>query len=474
MVHNENHHVRKYMIMKGDKKQDRYRGAFLGMAIGDALGAPAQGLKPARIVQLFGTINDYLESDVAFEAMPSHWRLKGLYSLPTQQALTAAESLILSAGYNLKDIFDIFKSMAACEGTPDIFRGINEHFRKALERLKHAGEPLGNALPYPGITEACRILPLALHFRNDETSLMRAAIECALLTGNDHRAVAGAAAYAFSASSLAGNPEVVMRNCSEFATNLLRFTRKSEEVLQDEYGRYLPGDLTPATCYEMSEALSILSPCLREKNPELVQKTILAEANRLNPPFPISSPNQDFAPSAVTFVIYTALSAPNFRQGIVRVIMQGKEACAMGALAGGLLGLRFGEEGMPDEWRKGLMNADEVAMRGNELANGFPNWSERTDLVSLESELSRRDEEERRKRREAAKQAAAKRERRHPPKSQTAAKPQLPPQEEAPFAPPPWVVFGEPFSDPITKKKEKSLRGRRRIGWKEKRNRKNS
>lgn len=457
-----------------DEKQDRYRGAFLGMAIGDAMGAPAQGLKPARIVQLFGTINDYLDSDLSFEAMSLHWRLKGLYSHPTQQALAVAESLILSAGYKLKDIFDVFKSMAPGEHPPYIFRGINEHFRKALERLKHAGETLGNALPHPGITEACRILPLALHFRNDELSLMRAVIECALLTGNDPRTIAGAAAYAFSVFSLAGNPDNVMHNCSEFAANLRRFTRKCEEVLQDEFGRYLPSDVTPSTFYEMSEALSILLPCLREKNPELVLKTILAEANRLNPPFPISSPNQDFAPSAVTFAIYTVLSAPNFRQGIVRVIMQGKEACAMGALVGGLLGLRFGDDVIPDEWRESLLNANDVAMRGEEMANGFPNWSGRTDLVSLESELSQHDEEERQKRREAAKQAVEKYERKHPPKPKTAARPQLPPQEEAPFAPPPWVVFGKPFADPITKKKEKSLRGRRRIDWKEKRKRKNN
>lgn len=148
----------------------------------------------------------------------------------------------------------------------------------------------------------------------------------------------------------------------------------------------------------------------------------------------------------------------------------------MGAIAGGLLGLRFGDDGIPDEWRAGLLNAHEIARRGDEMANGFPDWSERTDLIAMESRLTRDDAAERRKRREAVIHEEEKRAQKSAARGKTAAssetKAKLPPQEEAPFAPPPWIVFGEPLADPITKQRDKALRGRKRIEWKETRRRK--
>ncbi|MCL1693981.1 MAG: ADP-ribosylglycohydrolase family protein, partial [Actinomycetia bacterium] len=38
---------------------DRYRGAMLGTAIGDALGRPAEGLSPRNIREAFGELTDF-------------------------------------------------------------------------------------------------------------------------------------------------------------------------------------------------------------------------------------------------------------------------------------------------------------------------------------------------------------------------------------------------------------------------------
>lgn len=46
--------------MAGDSSQDRFLGAILGLAIGDAFGMPVQGLSPATIVDVYGDVTDYL------------------------------------------------------------------------------------------------------------------------------------------------------------------------------------------------------------------------------------------------------------------------------------------------------------------------------------------------------------------------------------------------------------------------------
>ncbi|OQB23153.1 MAG: ADP-ribosyl-(dinitrogen reductase) glycohydrolase [candidate division BRC1 bacterium ADurb.Bin183] len=446
------------------------------MAIGDALGAPAQSLKPGRIVQAFGKIMDYIEPDKAFEPTSSHWRLKGLYSLPTQQALVVAESLITSSKYDLQDIFTTFQAMARGEEPLGYFRGADVHFRKVLDLMGTSAAPFECGVSHPGIGAASRVLPLALIFRNDETALMRAAVECALLTHNDPRAIAGAAAIVYAAFRFSQERQITPKDRIDFCRDLQRFTRKSEEFLQDEFKRCIPKEIPQPAFYAVSDALSILLPCLRENDCALARKTIIAEANRRDPQFPISSPNQDFAPSAIVHALYISLSALTFGQGVIEIINEGKEACAMGAIAGGLLGLRFGDDGIPDEWRAGLLNAHEIARRGDEMANGFPDWSERTDLIAMESRLTRDDAAERRKRREAVIHEEEKRAQKSAARGKTAAssetKAKLPPQEEAPFAPPPWIVFGEPLADPITKQRDKALRGRKRIEWKETRRRK--
>jgi ADP-ribosylglycohydrolase len=451
-----------------------FDGGFAGMAVGDALAAPAQGLKPARIIQLFGRLEGYLDPDKAFEQTPSHFRLKGLYSLPTQEALCVAESLIVSGHYDLNDIRDTFLALGQGEGALGSFRGMDEAFRKALQNLKEGKDLTGCGVPHPGVGAIPRVLPLAIFFRDDPEAMKKAVIECVLLTHNDPSAISGALAYAWTAARFYKGGSAVLDSPSDFIANLKKYVRKGEECLEDDYKKHLPQEVSTRLYYSMSNSLDILLPCLRENNRDLVKQTILAEANRHKPPFPVSVVSQDFAPSAVIYCLYIALSAKTYGTGIWDTIHEGKEACAMTALVGGLLGLRFGLDGIPEEWRSGLLNADQIELRGREMYHGFPDWGERIDLVTMEKRYTDMEREEIRKRMETFVEEKERKERKHPPrpKSSSSVKEGLPPQEEAPFAPPPSVVFGSALPDPIQAKKDKSLRGRKRIEWKEDRRQK--
>ena len=58
--------------------------------------------------------------------------------------------------------------------------------------------------------------------------------------------------------------------------------------------------------------------------------------------------------------IYCALWAHNFRDGVIAAVKLGGDADTRGAIAGAILGARFGLEGIPDEYKQGLLKFEEL------------------------------------------------------------------------------------------------------------------
>ena len=75
-----------------DATENGFLGALLGMAIGDALGAPASGLDRAAIAKQFGFINHYATSAQSPDAQP------GEFTDETEIALCIVESLTTNRG----------------------------------------------------------------------------------------------------------------------------------------------------------------------------------------------------------------------------------------------------------------------------------------------------------------------------------------------------------------------------------------
>ena len=73
-----------------DATENQFLGALLGMAIGDALGAPVAGLTRAEIAERFGTIDRYLAP--ASESEESH---PGEFTDESEFALCIVEAMKL-------------------------------------------------------------------------------------------------------------------------------------------------------------------------------------------------------------------------------------------------------------------------------------------------------------------------------------------------------------------------------------------
>ena len=73
---------------------DRVRGCLLGLAVGDALGAPLEGLSAQQIRTHYGRVKNYVDGAQAWKRKPYRWRMPGLYSDDTQQALALCDVLL--------------------------------------------------------------------------------------------------------------------------------------------------------------------------------------------------------------------------------------------------------------------------------------------------------------------------------------------------------------------------------------------
>ncbi|GFE25333.1 hypothetical protein Sliba_57860 [Streptomyces nigrescens] len=74
----------------GDAVRDRARGALLGLAVGDALGAPAENMKPSQIRRRWGRIEGYVEDDPAGTDDTEYAIFSGLLLAAHGSALTVA------------------------------------------------------------------------------------------------------------------------------------------------------------------------------------------------------------------------------------------------------------------------------------------------------------------------------------------------------------------------------------------------
>ena len=65
--------------------------------------------------------------------------------------------------------------------------------------------------------------------------------------------------------------------------------------------------------------------------------------------------------------LWALTHAANFREGLTMVAEIGGDTDTYGAVAGGLLGARFGIEGIPSEWREVLMGHDVMVSLADQL-----------------------------------------------------------------------------------------------------------
>jgi ADP-ribosylglycohydrolase len=316
------------------ERQDRFHAAFVGLAIGDALGFPLRGVPPASLARLPGLGDD-------FAPRPRGKFAKGQFSDDTQLLLAAAESVIREGKVDGRSA----AAHLAWLWQEGIILQPPKSLADALQRLAggtpwmSAGAPLGTKCP----SVLSRALVVGLFESGHRARLPHDAGVLTVITHKDPVCAASAAAFAQAvALGMAEEPLTPAGFCDELALAAAVHDKGLAEEL-----RHLPRLLT----WDPSRAL--------------------AQLRKVGVP-PSELKGVDGLPAHVVPVLltslYAALKVPHdFREAVALTLRCGGEADVAAALTGALIGAHLGTRVIPARLRKQVLYADNLVDTADRL-----------------------------------------------------------------------------------------------------------
>jgi len=293
---------------------DRLRGALLGLAIGDALGAPVEFASPGA----FPAVMD-------FRAGGRHRLNPGEWTDDTAMALALADSMTQS-GWDLNDQARRYVKWWQ-EGAYSVNGrcfDIGLTIRNSLARFESSGDARrsGNAAEDScGNGSIMRLAPIAIRFAHlfpDQLGeLTHYAAESSLPT---HASATCQSACRYLAVLLCGLMHGLPR----------------EEVFAPTWG--------PLTWLQSQ---GLLHASLHE---------VTAGGFRLKEPPDIVG--SGFVVKALEAALWAVHNAPDFATAVLRAVNLGNDADTTGAVCGQLAGAAFGQSGIPQHWRDALARRD--------------------------------------------------------------------------------------------------------------------
>ena len=169
--------------------QDRYLGALVGLAVGDALGAPLEGRPPGTFTPLEDLVGG-----------GAHRLEAGQWTDDTAMALALADSILEHGRLDESDLiakFAQWRDEGAWSCTGRCF-DIGITTSAAIDRWQRSGDPFaGSSDPMTaGNGSLMRLAPVAIAFAADPEALRDAAVRQSLTTHAAPAAVAACEAYA--------------------------------------------------------------------------------------------------------------------------------------------------------------------------------------------------------------------------------------------------------------------------------------
>ncbi len=364
---------------------DRVRGCLLGMAIGDALGAPLEGLGAQQIRAHYQLVTDYVDGARAWKKKPYRWRLPGLYSDDTQQALALCDVVLEHGRIDTDRLAAIYLEMATPEGGyAGAHRGVGRSFRQVLADLRRGIPPDRTGQDSAGIGAAMRIAPLALYFADEPEAMHEAVMAASLMTHRDVRSISGALAVAHAVRRLAAgagrDPSFLFRVAADVA-------RAEDRIVAEAAGSVAS---LGAHARSLSQAIARTEPLL-EIPRERALAALAEEANRHGAEPACKRATMGFPPACIPACLYLLLTTESFEEALVEVVNLGGDADSTGAILGALAGAHFGVASIPDRWLEGLQNREGIEARALALARRSADGIDIPDLVATEQALTARE-----------------------------------------------------------------------------------
>ncbi|QEH33699.1 ADP-ribosyl-[dinitrogen reductase] glycohydrolase [Aquisphaera giovannonii] len=362
---------------------DRVRGSLLGLAVGDALGAPLEGLTSQQIRTHYGRIKNYVDGVQAWKRKPYRWRMRGLYSDDTQQALAICDVLLECGRVDPDRLARTYVDLANPRGAfAGAHRGIGRSFRKVLANLEGGTPPLWSGHISAGIGAAMRIAPVGLFFEDQGEDLYRSVLAASIMTHRDVRSLAGALAVAHGVRRMAaGEP----RDASLLLWVAADVARDEARIAED-YGEVVVSFKEHAR--SLSRALAHAESLLDQPR-ERALSALVEEANRHGAVPACRKATMGFPPACIPTCFYLLLTTDSFEEALVEVVNLGGDTDTSGAILGALAGAYYGIADIPRRWLDGLQNRCAIDLRAQALSNRTAEGLDIPDLISTEHELTR-------------------------------------------------------------------------------------
>ena len=286
---------------QGLTREARFRGSLLGLAVGDALGAPVEFCAPGT----FAVVKD-LRGGGPFGLAAGYW------TDDTSMALCLAESLVECRGFNA---FDQMKRYCRwyregqLSSTGHCF-DIGNTTAAALRCWEMSGDPFaGSTDPNTaGNGSLMRLAPVALFYSADLSLAIRMAADSSRTTHGARTAVDSCRYYA---ALIVGAVQGIPRS----------------ELLSEAYARNVQS-LCP-------EVLNIAHGSFRLKQPPAIRGT-------------------GYVIDCLEAALWAFCHARDFADGALAAVNLGNDADTTGAVYGQLAGAYFGIDGIPPTWLEQL------------------------------------------------------------------------------------------------------------------------
>ncbi|MCM2333899.1 MAG: ADP-ribosylglycohydrolase family protein [Anaeromyxobacteraceae bacterium] len=334
------------------RTRSAFRGCLLGGAIGDALGAPVEFAKLPEIRRRFGPKG-------VIDFAPAYGRV-GAITDDTQMTLFTAEGLIRAHNRWLG------KGIASVEAA--VWYAYRRWFRTQRPLPREDGEPPFE-LRWPGWLVQVK----GLHHERAPGNTCLASLEADRMPHNgeslnDSKGCGGVMRIA--------PVGLVAEEAFELGGKLAGLThghptgRLAAACLAEVVSRLVAGaDLRQA----VEGALRALPRVKDHQETSNAVRSALALADA-GPPSAAKVESLGggwVAEEALAIGLYCALAAKDYAHGVLLAVNHSGDSDSTGSIAGNLLGLLHGEEGIPKRWREKVELAEVVTTVADDLFNAF-------------------------------------------------------------------------------------------------------
>jgi ADP-ribosyl-[dinitrogen reductase] hydrolase len=296
--------------------RDRFRGALLGLAVGDAVGAAVE-FKPRGT---FAPLTDMVGGG-PFNLQPGQW------TDDTSMALCLATSLVEKNGFDPRDQMDRYvawMSLGYLSSTGECF-DIGNTTAGALRRYQVYGNPYsGSQDPRTaGNGSIMRLAPVPMYFFHDPAAAIYYAGESSRTT---HAAIE------------------CIDACRLFAAILIKALagQPKESVL---FGPHFPPGVDTTLAPTIQQ---IADGAYRDKQEDQIS-------------------GSGYVVHSLEAALWCFWQTGSYREAVLRAANLGDDADTTAAVCGQLAGASYGAEAIPPPWREGLAKAEEIARLADRL-----------------------------------------------------------------------------------------------------------